>query len=199
MSIVYIIVGYFGLHGNPIPKAMTFLAVAGCYYISMRICSGHPLFKLEKGQLWLDSALTGIRKRTSVFLTVFVTLRILCFSVLPLNAKSCVGKCILLVAGRAFSILLFHENKWIRSVLYARWLRIRDVFESEIEVKYMYHFKSICLVSLFCVALDGFRILFSDMIMLIIDNIVLLIRVLKQWCELEWERIITRNNGMNYF
>jgi hypothetical protein len=188
MCSIYIIIGYFGLHGNPLPNAMTFLAMWFCYYVGVRTCSGNPLWQLGKSRLWLQIALLSIRDRTSVLVTIIATLRILCFSVLAIDAKSCVGKCILFLAGKSFAILLFHIHMCINDLLFSQWLLIDSVIGSGMDVKYMWSFKNVCLVSLFSVAMDGFRVFFSDIVMLIIDKVVMCMKRLKQWCELKWKR-----------
>jgi hypothetical protein len=170
MSMVYMIMGFFGLHGNPLPKILTPLATIGCYYVGLLSFSGLFPRWMRILSPWLRRALTEPVKYCSPFWIICSMFRVLSFHLIPIDGRSQLGRSICFIAERAFAIFLFHGHyAYVMSKLCFIWLRFQFFQRSGRMQKYKHLYKSALTVSVGSVAFDTFRCFLSDVILMVLD------------------------------
>jgi hypothetical protein len=167
MGSVYVIVGYFGLHGNPMPAPLTWLVLSLCYYVGCTSLWGNPPSFFRFVRPWIASALLTVRSKISGFVFITSTMRVLSYAAIPLSGNF--ARCVSWLGSLTFAVLLIHTHPCIDVHIFSEWLRGRDVIGLPCDKKFWISLKRVTGVAIASMAMDTFRILILQVVVLVMD------------------------------
>jgi hypothetical protein len=157
MATMYVIAGFFALHGNPMSQKVTLIALGVCTVFTYLVWVGKMpdlSRRFPRRLTWLWPAFTNIVSGCSPFVMLYGMIQAMAYDFIEIEGR--MRYVVLFLSTRLLAVLLIADHKYMRGAMYARWFRANEVLGSN-DTRFWLAFRATFILYLISTSIDAYR------------------------------------------